>query len=319
MMLDAKGSDWLAEKIRIKNLQWWDDVLGDLKSLGGPSVFHINPIGIISNFFSLNGGGSGGCIKESDALVLALRVSTGFEGRTELDYGALAGDFDGQGTSFGLIQWNFGQNTLGPLLSRMRQSDPSGFSACFPQEANYTVLSDALTNSDQGAQLRWARGIQRNDNRAWRTVFRKISENETFRKIQLSAATDDYKVFVHQSIRDLRAIAPELMKKVEVLTYVALYDLAVQQGGLRSRDTLGKIKARFLQEKPGSQKELLTIAVQERGLTASSRWVADATSRRMGIVTGRAHRVSFGGYTAERDNANFGLVSKDAANHVCDI
>ncbi|HEY4744406.1 MAG TPA: peptidoglycan-binding domain-containing protein, partial [Desulfuromonadaceae bacterium] len=34
-------------------------------------------------------------------------------------FAGLSGDFDGQGISFGVLQWNFGQGSLQPLLKRM--------------------------------------------------------------------------------------------------------------------------------------------------------------------------------------------------------
>ncbi|MFC4769029.1 hypothetical protein [Effusibacillus consociatus] len=43
---------------------------------------------------------------------------------------ALAGDFDGAEMSFGFLQWNFGQGTLQPLLSRMALDGHLGIIDC---------------------------------------------------------------------------------------------------------------------------------------------------------------------------------------------
>src|SRR5690606_29417319 len=39
-------------------------------------------------------------------------------------FSAITGDFDGQGISFGALQWNLGQGTLQPLLARMVERHP---------------------------------------------------------------------------------------------------------------------------------------------------------------------------------------------------
>ena len=69
---------------------------------------------------------------------MALKITTDFEVGKSMNYQALADDFDGQGTSFGLIQWNFGQNTLGPLLKKMKTANATGFAGCFGEKATTT-------------------------------------------------------------------------------------------------------------------------------------------------------------------------------------
>lgn len=53
-------------------------------------------------------------IEEISLKIAALIYS--FEGSS---YTKLSGNFDGQGISYGLLQWNFGQGTLQPLLISM--------------------------------------------------------------------------------------------------------------------------------------------------------------------------------------------------------
>ena len=48
-------------------------------------------------------------------LKLALGISAGFEGG---GFDNVAGNFDGQGVSAGILQWNLGQGTLQPLLKK---------------------------------------------------------------------------------------------------------------------------------------------------------------------------------------------------------
>src|SRR5262245_35357675 len=46
----------------------------------------------------------------------ALRITTTFETGRPLNPAGLAGNFDGQGLSFGMLQWNIGTGSLQPLL-----------------------------------------------------------------------------------------------------------------------------------------------------------------------------------------------------------
>jgi hypothetical protein len=49
----------------------------------------------------------------------ALTITSFFEGW-------LAGNFDGQGMSYGYLQWNFGSGTLQPLFLRLFNEFPEG-------------------------------------------------------------------------------------------------------------------------------------------------------------------------------------------------
>ena len=71
---------------------------------------------------------------------MALKITTVFEGGKSMNYQALADDTDYQATSYGLIQWNFGQGTLGPLLKKMLNQDPTAFAGCFSTGADYDTL-----------------------------------------------------------------------------------------------------------------------------------------------------------------------------------
>lgn len=63
------------------------------------------------------------------ALALALNVTGSFEGHQ--GWATIANNFDGQGMSLGLLQQNFGQGTLQPLLLAMRKYYPSTFRSAF--------------------------------------------------------------------------------------------------------------------------------------------------------------------------------------------
>jgi hypothetical protein len=96
-----------------------------------------------------------------------------------------------------------------------------------------------------------------------------------------------------------------------------LFDLAVQQYGLQKAAT--DIKDRVEMEHPSSQRDLLQIAVEERSKKARQEYVADAMSRRMGILQQGTFSHTAFGFTSARSNKNFHIIKKDATTHVCSI
>ncbi|WP_413703690.1 hypothetical protein [Pseudomonas sp. Pseusp16] len=304
--------DWFAEKRRIKQMSWWNEVATRVGLPGHGEVYHFHPVGLLSF------GKGPECLPLRECIELALKVSGGYEGHKMLDYHALADDFDQQGTSFGLIQWNFGQGTLGPVLLKMLQKDSIAFSRCFPATTDYQSLKNALIQSDKAAQLAWARDILRTNRAGWKQAFNALGGERQFQEIQLREAAS-YHSNVQRCIRDMRAISPSIMNEVGVLTYVALYDLCVQQGGLEKGRTLLEIRSRVGSEAPLTQENLLKICVQERAKSASSRWAADCMSRRMGIIQGSPYSANLQGNTANRNNINFHLLGEVKEKHVCDL
>lgn len=71
-------------------------------------------------------------------------LTAAFEGG---GYTALSGNFDGQGVSFGFLQWNLGRGTLQPLIKAMHEHDPVAFDRCC------TVTVQGKTQDVTGALL----------------------------------------------------------------------------------------------------------------------------------------------------------------------
>lgn len=96
---------------------------------------------------------------------IALLASSGYEGKAKLDFEALAENLDGQGMSFGVIQWNFGQGTLGPILKEMRDADTSAFDACFGDNMSLHTADQRteLGQSDRPIQLVYRHTVKKPD------------------------------------------------------------------------------------------------------------------------------------------------------------
>jgi hypothetical protein len=240
---------------------------------------------------------------------MALTLTTGYEGEggKAMNYQSLGDNFDGQGMSFGLIQWNFGQNTLGPLLLKMLKADATAFEACFGKGTDFATLKTALEGGKQADQLTWTASVIKSSRLAWQTAFRAVGANDKFNRIQREQAAGQYHPIVVNSVESLRGISPELMTKIEFRTYAALFDAAVQQNGTLA--AAAAIKARVAKEKPTTQLDLLKIAVTERARKANDRWVADCLSRRLGLLAGEAVKVTEHDITATRNNPGFSLIT----------
>ena len=299
-----------AEQERIDKLVWWEEVKAGVPGFPEPEVFHINPIELVANFSPTK------CILIGEAQELALTVTSGFEGATAMDFGAVTGNADGQGMSFGIIQWAAGQGTLSPVLDRMRRADPVAFQGAFGTSSNYPILESAVSGGRQHALLEWALDQQAR-NPAWKGAFKKLGEIPAFQKIQIEEATREYHAKVMTCLHFLRTISPELMAGIELVTYCALFDLVVQQGGLHR--AARQIRERALADRPDSQGALVRIAVEERARTAAPGWVADCFSRRVGILLKKTFTYSANGHTASRTNPNFHLIPEDASAYVCGI
>ncbi len=255
-----------------------------------------------------------------DAQEKSLQITTYFEGGKSMNYQALADDFDGQGTSFGLIQWNFGKNTLGPLLKKMLDKDGTAFAACFGADADYDTLKTALVAGKQADELKWARDRIKNKRAAWESAFKSIGANTTFQKIQREQAAAQYHSKALDVIKDIRDLSSTLFTKVEFRSYAAIFDLCVQQGSLHEpaggHKALDQMKDRVKNEKPTSQLDLMKIVVKERGLTAASAWRNDCISRRMGILNGASYKSKEGDTSVERKNPQFTIIGQFGTKNV---
>jgi hypothetical protein len=104
-------------------------------------------------------------------------------------FAGLSGDFDGQGISFGVLQWNLGQGSLQPLLRKIIKAEPEIVESIFAQ--NYKELNSMLAAS-KSKQLDWARSIQNLKhilNEPWNGHFKTLGRQPLFQDIQVESAT----------------------------------------------------------------------------------------------------------------------------------
>ena len=166
-------------------------------------------------------------LDDKSLLELCLKVSGRFENSTGPTYTTVSGNFDGQGISCGILQWNAGQNTLQTLVTKTAaatgwdkaksffSSDIQAFAGLRNADAVAWCLNHYIqagtTHVDPAAAARWVNFLQQPECVA----------------AQISLATNG--VLGHAK-REVAAYAPDYADSER--PYVFFFDLITQEGGM---------------------------------------------------------------------------------------
>ncbi|MHB8148917.1 MAG: peptidoglycan-binding domain-containing protein [Desulfobulbia bacterium] len=108
-------------------------------------------------------------------------------------FATMTGNFDGQGMSFGALQWNFGQGTLQTLLKEMFANHQDIASGIFGE--NLGKLQQAI-NGGKEAALSFAASIQDPAKHTitdpWKQMFRALGLTPEFQAIEVRGAAAYY-------------------------------------------------------------------------------------------------------------------------------
>jgi hypothetical protein len=184
-------------------------------------------------------------------------------------FGSVAGDFDGQGLSFGALQWNLGQGTLQPLLLQMEAV----------LDDRYAGLR-AILRSPLAGQMAWAHSIQDARHRVaepWRLLFHELGLRPEVQEIQRAATAGIY----HRALNMCAAYGLKSERAVALL-----FDIMVQNGGLPA-----SVKAQIDVEFRGldaAEPEVtrLRVIANRMAESASPRWIEDVRARKLAIANG---------------------------------
>ncbi len=142
-------------------------------------------------------------------------------------FSAVTGNFDGQGMSFGALQWNFGQETLQPLLKQMLTDHHDVAAAIFGEHLD--TLQQAIS-SDKATALDFASSIQDPTGKKvtplWKDMFEKLGGTPEFRAIEVSGATS------------YAARAATLCREYDLWSergHALMFDICVQNGSIPAR------------------------------------------------------------------------------------
>src|SRR5439155_23598758 len=108
-------------------------------------------------------------------------------------FAGLSGDFDGQGMSFGVCQWNLGKGSLQPLLAEMNTTQPA---ITQPILGTHYAEFEAMLDAGHDDQLVWARSIQDHITfqvfEPWRGMFKTLGRTPEFQAVELKYAQQLY-------------------------------------------------------------------------------------------------------------------------------
>jgi hypothetical protein len=197
-------------------------------------------------------------------------------------FSGLSGDFDGQGLSFGVLQWNFGQKSLQPLLREMRDQHPDIMKSVFQNQ--YDILVKAL-DSAQSETMAFACKIQHTVKHfiyePWRGMFIALGRTPGFQDIQTK--------YAHETFEKAIRLCCEYELASERAAAL-MFDIRVQNGSIT-----GKTKRLILADfetiaKSLPQDELevmkMRIIANRRADAAKSKWAEDVRARKLCCANG---------------------------------
>lgn len=169
-------------------------------------------------------------LDDKSLLELCVKVSGGFENGGGASYTSLTGNFDGQGLSVGILQWNAGQGTLQILLQKIGKSmgwdEAQSYFKSDIQHLSTLRSADAIqfcldhyitegsTHVDPGAAASW----------------QSFLATPYSMQAQLEMATDG--VLSHAKTL-VATFAPAYADHVR--PYAFFFDLVTQSGGMRNK------------------------------------------------------------------------------------
>jgi len=212
------------------------------------------------------------------ALTAAFETGAGFPDC----FAGLSGDFDGQGLSFGALQWNLGQGSLQPLLHEIVDRHHSLCREIFHDQ--FPVFLAALT-SPAAEQLAWARSIQDRQFRIlepWRGLLKTLGRTPEFQAIQVRQAGYFYgralELCSTYGLRTERAAA-------------LMFDILVQNGSISPL-----VKAQIDKDcsalpggddSPQAEVARLRIVATRRAAACRSEYIEDVRRRKLTIAEGK--------------------------------
>ena len=196
-------------------------------------------------------------------------------------FAGLTGDFDGQGISLGVCQWNLGQGSLQPLLLEMDRAHPDVVDAIFQ---NHAAEFRAVLTESRDEQLSWARSIQdaqHNIIDPWRGMLKTLCRSTEFQAIQTNHA--------NSLVAAARALCADFGVRSQ-RALALLFDIKVQNGSI-SDIVKAQIASDFAALTPSADADAdevarLRVIANRRAEAANPKWVEDVRTRKLTIANG---------------------------------
>lgn len=232
--------------------------------------------------------------------VLALTASFETGKRFPDCFAGISGDFDGQGMSWGALQWNFGRGTLQPLWGRLLQEHPAVAQSILG--ASKTAELQRVLSLPQAGQLAWVRSLQftKRDTKgrrihvleaSWKSALVDLGHADEMIAIQ----TDEARVRYQKALANCEEYGCTTERAVAFFFDVNVQNGRVDVGGVKER-ILADAKAIPAGLPPLEREvELLGIVARRRSAVCKAEWREDVLSRKLAIARGKGdvHGVSY--------------------------
>lgn len=237
----------------------------------------------------------------------AVEITSLFETGKRGGFHGLSGNFDGQGLSFGLVNWTIGTGSLQPLLREFAGEHPARWASIFGIDA--ARFGQLIARKDKAARKQQHRFAIEQMNivssnargkriwtvrQPWAGYFRRLSEDREFQKIQV------------RHVRDLLATAADYCRRFRFTSEAAfcfMFDAVASHGkwwlskkfdGVEKRRVLIEQALKALAGPLGTARvaegdALLAIA-DALATTSAQRWADKVRQRKRWFVTGQHPR-----------------------------
>lgn len=257
---------------------------------------------------------------EKAALAIALNITGSFEGNS--GWKNLAGNFDGQGISLGLMQQNLGQGTLQPLWIEMLTSHldvmknqfsssqiqsmdqmlrewqtirvkKSSSSELFPRNSDSNPLEENFSENicQQGAtkneeSVKWAQKAALDSKGQvlgfWSRPLQNMAESSSYRSLQIQTSLS----YFEKAQQYFQAFEFTQLRHL-----LLMYDFVIQNGSIGENHL--KIYETWLDQNPSASEEARAFALLEARLTTvKDQYKEDVKARKSTIIrgTGTVHK-----------------------------
>ncbi|MBU4034603.1 MAG: peptidoglycan-binding protein [Proteobacteria bacterium] len=206
-------------------------------------------------------------------------------------FATVTGNFDGQGMSFGALQWNFGQGTLQPLLKEMFANHQDIASGIFGEKLGQ--LQQAI-NGGKSAALSFADSIQNKAKHTitdpWKQMFRALGLTTEFQAIEVRGAATYYEKGVR--LCENYGLWSERGRAL-------MFDISAQNGSIADRvkalilADFGKLPQSATLEEIELAK--MRIVANRQAKAANPKFVEDVRKRKLCIAEGKGivHGISY--------------------------
>lgn len=203
-------------------------------------------------------------------------------------FAGITGDFDGQGISFGVLQWNIGQGSLQDLLKDMFDQHGPVCQDIFHEHFD-TLKALGATTKDE--QLNFCRGIQNRGNvvEPWRGMLKSLGRTPEFQDVQVSHASKKF----NQALNLCQEYGLKSERGVALM-----FDIITQNGSI-SPVVKAQIMADFAAigsgDSPEKEVQRMRSIANRRAAAARAEFVNDVRLRKLTIAegTGTVHGIFY--------------------------